>query len=78
MIFEDYGYHRGCTGHALVFFYFSANGSMNTDDFKPKTFLILRRISHQNFSLLGFSVLEDIGKQTKKQTDSLTKILLLL
>ena len=78
MIFEDYGYHRGCTGHALVFIYFSANGSMNTDDFKAKTFLIPRGIIPQNFSLPGFAVLEQLGnKQTNRHTHSLSDILVL-
>ena len=35
MIYEGYEDHRGRTGYALVFFYFPANGSTNTDVFLP-------------------------------------------
>ena len=56
---------------------FPANGSTNPDVFQPKTFSIPRGIIPQNFSLLGFAVLEELGNkqtnnQTNKQTDSLT------
>ena len=62
-----YGDHIGRTGHALVFFYFPANGSTDPDVFQPKTFLILREIIPQNFSSLGFAVSEEL--QTNKQTN---------
>ena len=53
--------------------YFPANGSTNPDVFYPKTFPIPRGIIPQNFSLLGFAVLEELGnKQTNKHTNSLT------
>ena len=53
--------------------YFLANGLTNPDIFQPKTFLILREIIPQNFSLLGFADLEKLGnKQTNRQTHSLT------
>ena len=68
MIYEGYGDHRGRTGNALVF-YFPANGSKNLDVFGPKTFLIPRGVIPQNFSSLGFAVLEELGN---KQADRLT------
>ena len=36
IIYEGYGDHRGRTGHALVFFYYPANGLTNPDAFLPK------------------------------------------
>ena len=72
MIYEGYGDHRGRTGHALVLFYFPANGSTNPDVFQPKTFCIPRGIIPQNFSSLGFAVSEELGnKHPNRQTDSL-------
>ena len=55
--------------------YFPANGSTNPDVFQPKTFPIPRGIIPQNFSLLGFTVSEELGN---KQTNSLTDRLALL
>ena len=53
--------------------YIPANGSTNPDVFQPKTFPIPREIIPQNFSLLGFTVSEELGNiQTDKLTHSLT------
>ena len=53
--------------------YFPANGSTYPDVFQPKTFLIPRGIIPQNYSLLGFAILEKLGKkQIDRQTESLT------
>ena len=54
--------------------YFPADGSTNPDVFQPKTFPIPRGIIPQNFSSLGFTVLEELGN---KQTHSLTDRLVL-
>ena len=72
MMYEGYEDYRGCTGKALVFFYFPANGLTNPDDFYPKTFSIPRGIIPQIFSSLGFAVSDDSDKQTDKLTHSLT------
>ena len=59
--------------HALVFFYFPANASTNSDIFLPKTFCIPREIIIRNFSYSGLVVSEELGnKQINKQTYSLT------
>ena len=53
--------------------YIPANGSTNPDVFQPKTFSIPRGIIPQNFSSLGFAVLEELRNiQTHRQTHSLT------
>ena len=57
--------HQGCQYTC----YFPANGSTNPDVFQPKTFSIPRGIIPQNFSSLGFAVLEELGN---KQTNTLT------
>ena len=57
---------EGSRVHALVFFYFPANGLTNLDVFKPKTIGTLKGIIPQNFSSLGFAVLKALGN---KQTD---------
>ena len=38
MIYEEYGDHRGCNVHALVYSIFYGNGLTNPADFEPKTF----------------------------------------
>ena len=52
-----------------------ANGSTNPDGFQSKTFFIPRGITPQFFSLLGFTVSDELGN---KQTDRLTDRLALL
>ena len=53
--------------------YLPANSLMNLDVIKPKIFLIPRGIIPQNYSLLGFAILEELGKkQIDRHTDSLT------
>ena len=64
MTYQGYG-----TGHALVNFYFPADGSTNPDVFQPKTFSLPREIVPQNVSSLGFTVSEELGNI---QTDTLT------
>ena len=57
---------EGALEHTLVFFYFLANGSPNSDVFQPKTFLIPREIIPQSFSSSGLVVSEELGnKQTQ-------------
>ena len=77
MIYEESHDHKlpsECsTVHALVILYFPANGLTNQEDFQPKTICTPRAIIPQNFSSLGFSVLEELGnKQTHRLNHSLT------
>ena len=59
---------------ASIVFGYLANGWINLEDFQSKTIHTPRIIFPKNFSLLGETVSEELGK---KQTDKLTNILLL-